>query len=123
MSNVQAVEIVADVPFNYLDYDSEISAEDIAFLGASLLSPSIGLTYAYQCIGDIPNSHGGHTMMYRLTISGQEALAGPYLERLALILKCCSPHARLHTARARDLEFSPNEPWRNVVDAAELDRN
>ena len=122
MSNIKRVRIVADVPFDYLDWRPDgdgLPAEEAAFLAATLLGPSIGLTWRYTHAGFIPNDHGGQTAMYRLSITGKEALPWPYMKRLAMALKQSSPLARLHIAEAKDIE-NRGSPWAYVVDATEL---
>lgn len=118
MSNVKEISIVADVPFNYLAHDSDLSAEDAALIAATLLGPSMGLSYTYTFAGLVPNDHGGKTTMYRIEIEGTEALSWPFLERLAMAFKKCSPLAKLHVASACDMEDSGD--WVDIVKGSEL---
>jgi hypothetical protein len=122
MSNIKDVLIVADVPFDWLDqmHAGKLRVEDAAVLAQVFLSPSLGLDLQYQSIGYVPNSHGGNTAMYRLTITGQEALQMELLGRIALAIASSSVYVKMHIARARDLEFTANEPWVNLVSDYDL---
>ncbi|SRR5260221_12744268 len=125
MSNIKDIRIIADVPFNAFQYrvwhleGEGLPPEEIAAVASALLSPSVGLHYTYQDIGAVPNERGGQTSMYQLTIAGQEALAWPYLKRLAMALKNSGKLAKLHVAEARDIE-NPGSKWDYIVDKAEL---
>jgi hypothetical protein len=118
MSNIKAVRIIADVPFNYLDEGSlggGLPDSEIAAIGSLLLSPSIGLTYSYSTLPGKPNARRGVTSMYRLTIEGEEAISVPYLRRVCTSLAKCGEFAQLHVAEYRDLEFTDHEPWSHIV--------
>jgi hypothetical protein len=121
MSNCKDVHIVADVPFNWLNWGPGgvgLPDADIAAVASALMSPSGGLFHSYADLGFTPNDHGGQTAMYRLTIEGTEALPFPFLKRLALILKAAGPLARLHVAEARDIENDGE--WEHLVAVADL---
>lgn len=117
MANIKAVRITADVPFNFLDADG-LREEDVAALASALMAPAAGLGHKYTEMGYVPNDRGGQTSMYRIEITGQEAVSILFLRRIALMLKNCSPHAKLHIAEARDLEN--REPWKHIVPRSEL---
>ena len=123
MSNIKAVNIVADVPFNWLDSGMagvSLPEADVAAVAGALLSPSIGLEYSYQGLGYVLNDRGGQTAMYRLSIWGEEALSTVFLSRLARILKAAGPLAKLHVAEARDIENDGG--WELLVAPGELNK-
>lgn len=83
MSNVKSVHISADVPFNYL---TELNLTDVATIAIAVMTPSGGLQHSYARLPSVPNEHGGKTAMYRLIITGEEALSWAYLDNLRKIL-------------------------------------
>jgi len=124
MSNIKGVNIVADVPFNWLDWGPAgvgLPRADVASVAGALMSPSGGLEYGYQNLGYVLNDKGGQTAMYRLSIWGEEALSTVFLTHLARILKAAGPLAKLHVAEARDIENDGD--WELLVKPGELDRS
>jgi hypothetical protein len=120
MSNIKAIRIVADVPFNYLDDEpagAGLSREDVAFLAGTLLTPGLGVSYSYSPVGYIRSAHGGQTAMYRLVIDGHEALNVVYLQRMVEILLKV-PVAQVHVAEFRDVE--EDTAWEDIVEPSKL---
>jgi len=118
MSNTKAFELAARVPF-YLFQDC-LTEKDAALVASVLLTPGIGLIFAYHPDGHEPNDHGGQTAMFRLVVEGVEALSWPLMERFALILKNCHPLACLYRAHAKDLDAGDGSGWAPVVNPSEL---
>lgn len=83
MSNVKEVEIIAEVPW---DWASRLPGIEAAQFAGLFLNPVIGVHLNQSSIGYVPNSHGGQTHMYRITISGHEALNFRFLDRLTTAL-------------------------------------
>lgn len=81
MSNVKEVNIRATIEFFW---NQDMEKEDAALLAKLFLTPSIGLKIEFTQSGMIPNRDGsiGRTMIYMVTISGQEAVSFPLMERL-----------------------------------------
>jgi hypothetical protein len=121
MSNIKQVRIVADVPFDYLNWHAAgegLPEAEVAAIASALLSPSTGLTYEYVTVGYRPNDHGGQTAMYRLLIGGEEALSWSFLNRLATSLKAAGGKlGGLHIAEAMDGEISLR--WEHILDPAD----
>lgn len=91
MSNVKDVHISGSVPFTWLDgqdYGGELSDEEVAWFGRLFLNPTIGLRIDFSFQGySEPNEHGGKTAIYGFTVSGQEAIAYPAIDRLVELVE------------------------------------
>jgi hypothetical protein len=82
MSNIKQVEITGTLPFDCYD-DQEFQP----FL-AAMNGPAFGLKIQYGRETTMrPSEHGGQQTMYPFTISGLEAVAWPWLEKLVEIIK------------------------------------
>lgn len=79
MANVKDVHMRFRAPF---DWTSEADDQDLAWLGAAFLNPSVGLRLSWRFDGYEDNDHGGRTAHYVGLIEGQEAVAYPWLDRL-----------------------------------------
>ncbi len=118
MANIKKFRIVADVPF---DWASTISEGDAAWFASCLLSPVVNVEFEYEDLGYVVNGRGGHTSMYRLWITGEEAIAFKGLERLAMALANCDELATLHIAEAKDTQWEDEDnDWEYVVDEGML---
>lgn len=98
MSNCKQIEIVAEVPW---DWAQRLPVSEGACFASLLLNPVIGVTLDQQDIGHVPNAHGGQTSMYRVCLSGMEAVSTPFLKRL---VKALEGVGKVTTAEAMDVE-------------------
>jgi hypothetical protein len=77
MSNVKSVLVSGQMPFSVSEHKTALE-----FLGI-LNQPSIGLRIQYPSLANSkPNEYGGSTAMYNFTISGEEAVATSFIERM-----------------------------------------
>lgn len=83
MSNVKSVNIVALVPFNWMD---NMEAEEASFVGKTLLTPSIGIDISFTDAG-FRKHEGGQTAMYLAKIQGHEALRWEWFDHLRGIIE------------------------------------
>lgn len=98
MANLKDVDIRGVLPF-----DCDNDAEMCWVLG-KLNAPSTGLSIKWNGLQlpSVPNNHGGRTAMFEFHISGQEAVADAFLNRiLAAVVNC---GGKLTTATAKDIE-------------------
>ncbi len=104
MANVKAVEITGTLPFD-MGEDEEM----VRLLGEWNM-PACGLRITWTGeAGYKPNEHGGRTAMYNFRLSGTEAVAWAYLDRVVSIIKRIGD---VKTAKARDIEDSGG--WQSV---------
>jgi hypothetical protein len=91
MANIKAVYIEAEVPFTWMlgdgdcmgDTEGGMKDEDAAWLARTFLSPVYGLRLEnHEQLRYEDNSWGGRTAWYRITITGEEAISWPALDRL-----------------------------------------
>ncbi len=97
MANLKDVSIEGVLPFD-CDNDAEM-----CWVIGKLSGPVTDVRIFWNGEAPaVPNKHGGKTAMYKFRISGQEAVADAFLNRvLAAIINC---GGKLITATARDLE-------------------
>lgn len=106
MSNIKDINIVADVPYCWA---GDLPEPEAALFASLLLNPVIGVRLDQRSVGYKDNDHGGRTHMYRVTLSGEEALSYPLLERLARAL---AGVGTLVEAEARDVQWpGEDNPW------------
>lgn len=112
MANIKEVFVCADVPFDWLQ---GLTAREAKVYLAWTCAPSSGMELEYEggswLVG--PNEHGGHTTMYRVIISGKEAMNS---SALALLLEpirrlVAKGEATVHDAVYRDIQFEVGEWW------------
>lgn len=67
MANIKSVSITGKIPFFY--YENKELCEYMAFIQ----SPASGLNIEFEDVGYENNEHGGRTMMFRFSLTGQES--------------------------------------------------
>ncbi len=100
MSNAKQIQIVAELPWAWAE---TLSEEDAARFAGLFLNPVVGVELTQESIGYKPNENGGQTAMYRVTISGREALSCKYLDALVDAIGGV-PEGKLIQAQAQDIE-------------------
>ncbi len=99
MANVKRIEVEAVVPFNYLEH---LRDKEKAILAEWFLAPSLGVRLTFAPAGYEPSDHGGQTALYRLTVSGEEAVRFATFDLLVTTLKRAG--ARVSVAECVDVE-------------------
>lgn len=107
MANVKEVEIRATLPW---DWASRLPDSESALFAGLFLNPVIGLQISQVDKGYVDNATGGRTSTFEVTITGQEALAFPMLDRLVAALATVGP---VTEAWVRDVE--DDSEWASLV--------